>query len=128
MQTKTYWKQTDASDVRHHEAIHEGVGTIVRRMFFREESRLPIRFDIWELPPGASEGDHTHGGADASRPLEEIYYFLGGNGMMRIAGEEVAVTGGDAIMVPPGVDHGLYNTGSEPLRLVLLWGEPRAEG
>ena len=47
--------------------------------------------------------------------------------MMRIAGEEVAVGQGDAIMVPPGVDHGLYNMGTEPLRLVLLWGEPRAE-
>src|SRR5688572_10820937 len=62
MATVTYWRQTDATDPRHQEAIHEGVGTIVRRMFFREQSRLPVRFDVWELPPGASEGDHTHGG------------------------------------------------------------------
>ena len=122
--TATFWKETDSTDLRHQEAIHEGVGTIVRRMFFREQSRLPIRFDIWELPPGASEGDHTHGGTGEGRALEEIYYFLSGSGMMRIEGEEVVVAQGDAIMVPPGVDHGLYNTGSEPLRLVLLWGEP----
>ena len=57
--------------------------------------------------PGASEGDHTHGGDADGRPLEEIYYFLSGHGMMRIAGEEVAVAPGDAIMVPPVVDHGL---------------------
>jgi mannose-6-phosphate isomerase-like protein (cupin superfamily) len=46
----------------------------------------------------------------------------------RIAGEEVAVAPGDAVLVPPGVDHGLYNTGTEPLRLVLLFGEPRSSG
>ena len=91
MATATYWKETDSTDLRHQEAIHEGVGTIVRKMFFREQSQLPIRFDIWELPPGVSEGDHTHGGTGEGRALEEIYYFLSGNGMMRIAGEEVAV-------------------------------------
>lgn len=130
--TAAYWKQTDATDLRHQEAIHAGVGTIVRRLFFREQSQLPVRFDVWELPPGASEGDHSHGragnGDDDGRPLEEIYYFLQGHGLMRIAGEEVAVSPGDAILVPPGVDHGLYNTGEEPLRLVLLFGEPRTDG
>lgn len=60
--TATYWKETDSTDLRRQEAIHEGVGTIVRKMFFREQSQLPIRFDIWELPPGGSQGDHTHGG------------------------------------------------------------------
>jgi len=69
----TFWKETDSTDLRYQAAIHEGVGTIVRRMFFREQSQLPIRFDIWELPPGASEGDHTHGGTGPGRALEEIY-------------------------------------------------------
>jgi mannose-6-phosphate isomerase-like protein (cupin superfamily) len=124
----TFWKATDSADLRHQEAIHDGVGTIVRRMFSREQSRLPVRFDVWELPPGASEGDHTHGGNGEGRALEEMHYFLGGHGSMRIDGEEVAVAPGDAIMVPPGVDHGLYNTGTEPPPLVLLWGEPKAPG
>jgi mannose-6-phosphate isomerase-like protein (cupin superfamily) len=122
----TFWKETDSTDLRHQEAIHEGVGAIARRMFFREQSQLPIRFDVWELPPGVSEGDHTHGSREVGRALEEIYYFLSGGGMMRIEGEEVAVDPGDAVLVPPGVDDGLYNTGTEPLRLVLLWGEPQA--
>lgn len=130
--TATYWKQTDVTELRHQEAIHAGVGTIVRKLFFREQSRLPVRFDLWELAPGVSEGDHSHGGTgndDNGHPLEEIYYFLQGHGMMRIADEEVAVGPGDAILVPPGVVHGLYNTGTEPLRLVLLFGEPvPAEG
>jgi oxalate decarboxylase/phosphoglucose isomerase-like protein (cupin superfamily) len=32
------------------------------------------------------------------------------------------------MLVPPGIDHGFANTGTEPLRLVLLFGEPRATG
>ena len=123
MPTATYWKQTDSTDLRAQPAIHEGEGTILRRLFFREQSQLGVRFDIWELPTGASEGNHTHGG---ERPLEEIYYFLAGHGKVDIAGEEVAVVPGDAILVPPGVDHGLYNTGTEPLRLVLLFGAPES--
>jgi mannose-6-phosphate isomerase-like protein (cupin superfamily) len=120
----THWKQTDSTDLRPQAAIHDGVGTIVRRMFFREQSQLPVRFDIWELPPGASEGSHTHG---AERALEEIYYVLQGTGTMTIEGEAVALTPGDAVLVPPGVDHGLVNDGSEPLRLVLLFGAPAVD-
>jgi mannose-6-phosphate isomerase-like protein (cupin superfamily) len=44
---------------------------------------------------------------------------------MWIEGEELPIVAGDAFLVPPGVDHGFRNTGSEPLRLVLLFGKPR---
>ena len=117
----TFWKESDSTDIRPRTAIHDGEGTILRRMFFREQSRLGVRFDVWELPPGVSEGSHVHEGEKA---LEEVYYFLAGHGTMWIEGEEVAVAPGDAVMVPPGVDHGLANTGTEPLRLVLLFGKP----
>lgn len=123
MSTPTFWKQTDSTDLRAQAAIHEGEGTILRRLFFREQSQLGVRFDVWELAPGASEGCHAH---DGERPLEEIYYILSGQGLMRIAEDEVVIAPGDAVLVPPGVDHGLFNTGTEPLRLVLLFGEPQS--
>jgi mannose-6-phosphate isomerase-like protein (cupin superfamily) len=119
----TFWRETDSTDLRAQAAIHEGEGTILRKLFFREQSQLPVRFDVWELPPGATEGSHIHGGDGA---LEEIYYFLSGQGTMTVEGETVAVAPGDAVLVPPGVDHGLANTGSEPLRLVLLFGKPQS--
>lgn len=129
MTQPTYWKESDADERRHHPAMHGGDGTIIRHSFFREQSRLAVRFDVWELAPGVSEGSHTHGGAHAStgdeRPLEEIYYFLNGRGTMWIGGEDVPVQAGDAVLVPPGIDHGFRNTGTEPLRLVLLWGTPQ---
>ena len=105
--------------------VHVGEGVIQRRLFFCQQSQLPVRFDVWELPPGASEGNHAHG---SDRPLEEIYYFLQGHGTMWIEGEEIPVAPGDAVLVPPGIDHGLYNGGTEPLRPVLLFGEPEATG
>ncbi len=123
MPAEKYWKQSDATDLRPEAAIHEGEGTIIRRLFFREQSQLPIRFDIWELPPGASEGNHRHAGEDQ---LEEIYYVLAGQGYLWVEGEAVSLAAGEAVLVPAGVDHGLYNNGTQPLRLVLLWGKPQA--
>src|SRR4051794_19409410 len=117
----TFWKQSDTTDGRVQASIHDGEDTILRRLFFREQSQLGVKFDIWELAPGVTEGSHTHSG---DNPLEEIYYFLSDQGTMIIEGEEIAVAAGDAVLVPPGVDHGLANTGSEPLRLVLLFGKP----
>ena len=63
----------------------------------------------------------------------EIVTLIGANGagksttLRNITGL-VPVTAGDAVLVPPGVDHGFRNTGTEPLRLILLWGEPQAAG
>ena len=41
---------------------------------------------------------------------------------MTINGKEISVSKGDAIMIPPGVDHGLFNNGEKILKLVIIWG------
>lgn len=64
------------------------------------------------LPVGASTQEHYHPKA------EEIYYITHGTGRMRIEGESRDVSVGDAIAIPPGKRHKLWNTGSEPLRLL----------
>lgn len=118
-----YVKQNEASDVHETPNIHEGEGIILRRSMFREQSKLPIRMEVWELEPGVTEGDHTHEGKDE---LEEIYYFLEGEGVMSVEGEDVPIAAGDSIMVPPGIDHGFRNTGDGLLKLVIIWGKPAA--
>ncbi|MCX5658794.1 MAG: cupin domain-containing protein [Planctomycetota bacterium] len=118
-----YWKQSDSTDVRDWHAIHEGDGTIRVRSFFDGLGTTGVRMHLWELAPGVSEGDHIHAGDDN---YEETYYFLNGRGVMTIEGEEVEIQAGDAVLVPPGVDHGFRNTGDEPLRVVLLFGKPRS--
>lgn len=116
-----YFKQNEASDVHETLNIHDGDGVILRRSMFRQNSKLPIRMEVWELNPGVSEGDHIH---DGDSELEEIYYFLEGEGMMSVDGEVIPIMAGDSIMVPPGVDHGFRNTGNGRLKLVLVWGKP----
>lgn len=64
------------------------------------------------LPVGASTQEHYHPKA------EEIYYITHGTGRMRIEGEEQLVSAGDAIAIPPGKRHKLWNTGAEVLRLL----------
>jgi mannose-6-phosphate isomerase-like protein (cupin superfamily) len=63
------------------------------------------------LPVSGSTQEHFHPRA------EEIYYITHGAGRIRIEGEIRDVKPGDAIAIPPGLRHKLWNTGAEPLRL-----------
>jgi mannose-6-phosphate isomerase-like protein (cupin superfamily) len=49
---------------------------------------------------------------------EEIYYITHGAGRIRIEGETRDVKIGDAIAIPPGRKHNLWNIGNETLRLL----------
>jgi mannose-6-phosphate isomerase-like protein (cupin superfamily) len=64
------------------------------------------------LPVGGATQEHFHPRA------EEIYYITHGTGRIRIAGESCEVQPGDAIAIPPGLKHKLWNTGGEVLRLL----------
>jgi mannose-6-phosphate isomerase-like protein (cupin superfamily) len=64
------------------------------------------------LPAGGSTQEHYH------PRTEEIYYITHGVGKIRIEGETHDVRAGDAIAIPPGQKHKLWNTGGEPLRLL----------
>lgn len=64
------------------------------------------------LPVGASTQEHYH-------PLaEEIYYITHGTGRIRIEGALREVKPGDAVAIPPGQKHKLWNTGADVLRLL----------
>src|SRR5215472_14466192 len=64
------------------------------------------------LPVGESTQEHYH------QRTEEIYYITHGKGRIRIDGESRDVVAGDAIAIPPGKRHKLWNTGQETLRLL----------
>src|SRR6478735_2263640 len=57
------------------------------------------------LPAGASTQEHYHA------KTEEIYFITHGAGRMRIENELREVQAGDAIAIPPGKKHKLWNTG-----------------
>ena len=64
------------------------------------------------LPAGASTQEHYH------VRTEEIYFLTHGQGRIRIESETRDVRAGDSIAIPPGRRHKLWNTGTEPLRLL----------
>lgn len=64
------------------------------------------------LPVGASTQEHYHA------VTEEIYFITSGSGRMRIDDETREVGPGDAIAIPPGRRHKLWNTGTVPLTLL----------
>jgi mannose-6-phosphate isomerase-like protein (cupin superfamily) len=116
-----YYKTSESAVTKLSQAIHEGDGEIIRTPFFGDVSKLPVRYEIWALEPGGSEGRHVHDGQSA---LEEFYYFIEGEGLMWADGEDIPMTAGDAVLAPEGSDHGFRNTGSEPLKLLIIWGKP----
>lgn len=78
-----------------------------RNSVIRQQSLAEAR-----LPVGGSTQEHYH------PRTEEIYYITHGTGEIRIEGEVRTVRVGDAIAIPPGQRHKLWNTGAETLRLL----------
>jgi len=68
------------------------------------------------LPPGATVTPHHH------EVIEEIYYILEGDGMMKIDDEEREVVAGDAIYIPRFASHTLTNTGDGTMKILLICG------
>lgn len=71
--------------------------------------------DLTVVPSGSDIGVHTH--ADDN---EEIYVVVSGTATMMVDGRRIAVSAGDVVVNRPGGTHGLWNTGAEELRLVVI--------
>jgi quercetin dioxygenase-like cupin family protein len=57
-------------------------------------------FAVRVTTPANPFGPHAHDG-------EELWYIIDGEGMASIGGEELRVAGGDLLILPAGVEHGL---------------------
>jgi mannose-6-phosphate isomerase-like protein (cupin superfamily) len=64
------------------------------------------------VQPGGETAEHYHPRA------EEIYYFVSGEGTMRLGDEQTPVRAGDCVVIAPGTKHKLFNPGPEPLVLL----------
>jgi mannose-6-phosphate isomerase-like protein (cupin superfamily) len=74
------------------------------------------------VPPGGETDEHYHVRA------EELYHFVSGAGRMRLGKEEEEVAAGDCVVIPPGVNHKLWNPGTEPLVLLCCCAPPYRHG
>ena len=73
------------------------------------------------VPVGGATAAHYH------RTIEELYYIVAGTGTMRLGEEERGVKGGDCIVIPPGAEHKLTNTGVDPLVLLCCCAPPYSD-
>ena len=78
-----------------------------RNSVIRNQSLAEARLAV-----GSSTQEHFHPRA------EEIYFITQGQGRMRVENETREVSAGDAIAIPPGQKHKLWNTGTDTLRLL----------
>jgi mannose-6-phosphate isomerase-like protein (cupin superfamily) len=69
-------------------------------------------------PKGYCE-PHTH------EIAENIYYILKGTGIVELEGVRHLVGPGKVIFVPPGVEHGIANTGFEDLIFIVAASPPQ---
>jgi len=69
------------------------------------------------VPPGNELEEHID-------PLEEIYFILQGSGLMKVGADEREVGTGDAIWIPTGDSHGLKNTGTETIAIIVVAAYP----
>ncbi|MDX2193715.1 MAG: cupin domain-containing protein [Gemmatimonadales bacterium] len=65
-------------------------------------------------PPGARSPRHYH------RVLEETYYVLEGEARVLHGERMVTLRPGEALLIPPGTVHQLFNEGTAPLEMLVV--------
>ncbi len=73
---------------------------------------------VMSIPPGGEIGMETH------ERVEQTLFFLQGNGIAILNGKKRAVNPGDALVVTPGTEHNVVNTGSAPLKIYTIYAPP----
>jgi mannose-6-phosphate isomerase-like protein (cupin superfamily) len=72
-----------------------------------------IDYRISTYQPMAHVALHTH------KVQEQVYHVLDGEGMMEMDGKRRLVRRHDVVYIPPGVEHGISNTGLTDLTFIV---------
>lgn len=71
-----------------------------------------------DCPPGSQQGLHRH---DTE---EQVYVIVRGRGAMIVGDEELEVSEGTLVFVPPGSDHAIRNMSAEMMSYVSATSPP----
>jgi len=97
------------------EGLFGGAGRFLRFPHYGEKDAPPFTVIAeTEMAPGAYAGLHTQ------PDQHELLYILDGSGTFRIDGQARPVGSGDAILACAGTEFALSNTGSAPLRYLVV--------
>jgi mannose-6-phosphate isomerase-like protein (cupin superfamily) len=99
-------------------------GSAIRELAGPQPSSGPSRLQSLAeatVPPGGQTAEHYH------PRTEEIYYFVSGQGRMRLGEAEAEVAAGECVVIAPGTVHKLWATGSQPLVLLCCCAPPYSD-
>jgi mannose-6-phosphate isomerase-like protein (cupin superfamily) len=74
---------------------------------------VDLSFFVTTAPPGGGPALHTH-------PYAEIFIVQEGEATFTAGDDELVVTGGHVVVVPPETPHRFENTGEDTLRQVSI--------
>ena len=106
--------QHDAEIAKNEPGTHNGGGQTVGYSFFDKTPKMHFVFRKRALKPGSGIGYHE-------QHEDEVYYVLSGRGVMTLDDKPVDVGPGTAILTRPGSSHGLRQTGSEDLVVLITY-------
>ncbi|OAQ21123.1 cupin domain-containing protein [Thermosulfurimonas dismutans] len=93
----------------------EGVGFA---LLINREKDPRLSVSMLEIKPGVEIPIHTH------ETQADSIYVLSGEGEAYLNGSWQKIGPGDYILIPPGEEHGVKNSGDEPLRLFIVHAPP----
>ena len=64
--------------------------------------------------PGQKHSLHAHD------DMDKIYHVVSGRGVFLLEGRELDMRGGEMLIAPLGVPHGIHNTGEERLLVIAI--------
>ena len=109
-----YVVERDSEVAKNEPGPHQGLGQSTGYVFFDKVPNLKFSFRKRVLHKGASIGYHL-------QETDEVYYISGGSGKMTMNGKEFAVNVGDAILTRTGSSHGLVQTGTGDLTIIITF-------
>jgi mannose-6-phosphate isomerase-like protein (cupin superfamily) len=109
-------KKRTSEAMQHVKNCHNGEGSITLfPAYDRGSDGGSVRFiHVTTVPPGSSIGIHRHG------DNRERYIVLEGSGTMIVDGKVIEIASGDCIDNEPYGEHGLENTGSADMILLIF--------
>lgn len=109
-----YVVERDAEVAKSQPGPHDGLGRTTGHLFFEKVPGLAYSFRKRVLHPGSSIGYHL-------QKEDEVYYVVSGTGRMTIDDNAFDVKAGDATLTRPGSSHGIVQTGSADLVLIIVF-------
>src|SRR3954471_24051115 len=116
-----YILERDAEVAAQEPGTHNGGGQTGGYSFFKQAPRLALVFRKRALQAGFRKRalKQESGIGYHEQKEDEIYYVLSGRGIMTIDGKSFEVDPGTAVLTRPGSSHGLKQTGTDDLVIMI---------